>query len=317
MKEVQQRNAQFENIARLKAEYQAAGNPVISMDTKKKEYLGNFYRDGYAYTQQTLLAFDHDFNSFAEGVVIPHGLYDVLRNKGYINLGVSKDTSEFACDSLRNWWYNQGRYDYPLARSILLLCDGGGSNNARHFIFKADLQQLVDEIGIEIRIAHYPPYTSKYNPIEHRLFPHVTRVCQGVLFKSVELVKQLMERTRTQSGLSVTVQIIDKIYQTGRKVTEAFKQNMPIVFDEHLPQWNYRAVPNAEVICVSLLSRGTVDQSSFILSQALHQIAGLADEYAVQNCVLHDTVFSVLLLFPATQLPVFVPCVFRNDFIRK
>lgn len=248
MKEVQHRNAQFENIARLKAEYQAAGNPVISMDTKKKEYLGNFYRDGYAYTQQTLLAFDHDFNSFAEGVVIPHGLYDVLRNKGYINLGVSKDTSEFACDSLRNWWYNQGRYDYPLARSILLLCDGGGSNNARHFIFKADLQQLVDEIGIEIRIAHYPPYTSKYNPIEHRLFPHVTRVCQGVLFKSVELVKQLMERTRTQSGLSVTVQIIDKIYQTGRKVTEAFKQNMPIVFDEHLPQWNYRAVPNAEVI---------------------------------------------------------------------
>ena len=248
MKETQHRNAQFENIARLKAEYQAAGNPVISMDTKKKEYLGNLYRGGYAYTQQTLLAFDHDFNSFAEGVVIPHGLYDVFRNKGYINLGVSKETSEFACDSLRNWWYNQGRYDYPQTTSMLLLCDSGGSNDARHYLFKSDLQKLVDEIGIEIRIAHYPPYTSKYNPIEHRLFPHVTRVCQGVLFKSVELVKQLMERTRTQSGLSVTVQIIDKIYQIGREVADEFKKNMPIIFDEHLPKWNYRAVPSAEVI---------------------------------------------------------------------
>jgi hypothetical protein len=248
MKDTQHRNAQFENIARLKAEYQAAGNPVMSMDTKKKEYLGDFYREGHAYTQRTLFAFDHDFNSFAEGVIIPHGLYDVLRNQGYINLGTSKDTSEFACDSLRNWWYNQGRYAYPQATSLLLLCDSGGSNNARHYLFKSDLQQLADEIGIEIRMAHYPPYTSKYNPIEHRLFPHLTRACQGVLFKSVALVKKLMERTRTQPGLRVTVQIIDKIYQTGRKVADEFKQNMPILFDEHLPQWNYRAVPNAGVI---------------------------------------------------------------------
>lgn len=178
MKNSKDRNAQFENIARLKSDYQAEGNPIISMDTKKKEYLGNFYRDGYAYTQDTLLAFDHDFNSFAQGVIIPHGLYDVCANTGYINLGTSKDTSEFACDSFRNWWYNQGQHDYPQATSILLLCDGGGSNNVRHYIFKSDLQQLVDEIGVEIRIAHYPPYTSKYNLIEHRLFPHVTRACQ-------------------------------------------------------------------------------------------------------------------------------------------
>ena len=248
MKDTKQPNAQFENIARLKAEYQASGNPIMSKDTKKKEYVGNFYRDGHAYTQQVLRAFDHDFNSFAEGIIIPHGLYDVIRNKGYINLGTSKDTSEFACDCLRNWWYNQGQYDYPQATSILLLCDGGGSNNARHYIFKADLQQLADEIGIEIRIAHYPPYTSKYNPIEHRLFPHITRACQGVLFKSVAMVKKLMERSRTQPGLKVTVQIVDKVYQTGRKVADEFKQNMPIIFDEHLPQWNYRAIPTDRVI---------------------------------------------------------------------
>lgn len=248
MKEDKDRNAQFENIADLKAQYQVSGNPIISMDTKKKEYLGDFYREGYAYTRETLLAFDHDFNSFAEGVIIPHGIYDILKNEGYINLGLSKDTSEFACDCLRNWWYKQGQFDYPDATSLLILCDGGGSNNARHYIFKSDLHDLALEIGIEIRIAHYPPYTSKYNPIEHRLFPHITRACQGVLFKSIDLVKRLMERTRTQQGLQVTVQIIDKIYHTGRKVTDHFKDNMPILFDEHLSQWNYCAVPNDGVI---------------------------------------------------------------------
>jgi hypothetical protein len=248
MKEHNDRNAQFENISRLKQVYQAAGNPIVSMDTKKKEAVGNFYRAGTCYTQTVLEVYDHDFESFAEGIVIPHGIYDLTKNTGYLNLGTSKDTSEFACDSLRNWWYDQGQYEYPQATSILILCDGGGSNNSRHYLFKADLQKLVNDIGVEIRIAHYPPYTSKYNPIEHRLFPHVTRACQGVIFKSLELVKQLMESTHTRTGLSVTVQIIDKVYQTGREVAKDFKDNMPILFDEYLPQWNYRALPNAEVI---------------------------------------------------------------------
>lgn len=116
--------------------------------------------------------------------------------------------------------------------------------NAHHNIFKEDLQKLSDQIGIEIRIAHYPPYTSKYNPIEHRLFPHVTRACQGVVFKSVKLVKELMEKTRTSKGLRVTVNIIDKVYQTGRKVATDFKKNMTIKFDEFLSKWNYTVVPN-------------------------------------------------------------------------
>jgi DDE family transposase len=249
MKENTHRNAQFENITRIKSEFAMTGNPIISMDTKKKEYLGNFYRDGRVYTlEEALVAFDHDFYSFAEGIIIPHAIYDMIKNEGYINLGTSKDTGEFACDSLRNWWYNQGQFDYPDATALLILCDGGGSNDSRHYLFKSDLQKLVDEIGIEIRIAHYPPYTSKYNPIEHRLFPHVTRACQGVIFKSVELVKQLMERTQTRQGLTVTVQVIDKVYQTGREVADEFKKNMPIVFDDYLSQWNYRAIPNTEVI---------------------------------------------------------------------
>ena len=244
MKTVKDKNAQFQNIARLKREYQTSGNPIISFDTKKKEALGNYYRPGHLYTLQEVQTYDHDFNSFSDGVVIPHGIYDVCENIGYINLGISKDTSEFACDSIRNWWYCEGLYRYPNATSMLALCDGGGSNSSSHYIFKEDLQKLVNDIGIEIRIAHYPPYKSKYNPIEHRLFPHVTRACEGVIFKSVQLVKELMEKTKTRKGLTVTVNIIDKVYKTGRKAAADFKDNMSIKFDQFLPKWNYTAVPD-------------------------------------------------------------------------
>jgi Rhodopirellula transposase DDE domain len=238
------RNQQFENIARLKREYLAAGDPVVSMDTKKTELLGNSYREGRLYTRGVIEAFDHDFPSAASGVVIPHGLYDLKRNRGHVNLGTSHDTSEFACDSLRHWWEGQGRASYPRATSLLLLCDGGGSNSATQYLFKEDLQRLADRIGIEVRVAHYPPYTSKYNPIEHRLFPHLTRACQGVIFHTVELVKGLMERARTATGPEVTVDILDKVYQTGRKYAADFKETMRIVFDDVLPKWNYRAIPS-------------------------------------------------------------------------
>lgn len=137
---------------------------------------------------------------------------------------------------------------YPQATAILGLCDGGGSNNTRHYIFKEDLQKLVDELGIEIRIAHYPPYCSKYNPIEHRLFPHVTRACQGVVFTSILLVKKLMEKTHTSQGLRAVIEIMDHVYQTGRKVADDFKANMRIVFDAVLPRWNYRVLPFQTVI---------------------------------------------------------------------
>ena len=238
------RNRQFENIARLRGEFLASDDPIVSMDTKKKELIGNFYRAGHLLTQGVLGAFDHDFPSFAKGVIIPHALYDVKRNDGHVNLGTSHDTGEFACDSIERWWEDQGRELYPRASSILLLCDGGGSNSASQYLFKEDLQRLVDRLGIEIRVAHYPPYCSKYNPIEHRLFPHLTRACQGVIFESVELVKELMEKASTSTGLRVTVEILEKVYQTGRKYAEGFKEDMKIVFDEILPKWNYRAVPS-------------------------------------------------------------------------
>jgi hypothetical protein len=238
------RNQQFETIARLQREYRESDDPILSMDTKKKELIGNFYRAGHLLTQGVLKTFDHDFASAASGVIIPHGLYDVKRNEGHVNLGTSHDTGEFACDSIERWWEEKGRALYPRATSILLLCDGGGSNSSSQYLFKEDLQRPVDRLGIEIRVAHYPPYTSKYNPIEHRLFPHLTRACQGVVFESVELVKELMEKAKTKTGLRVTVEVLDKVYQTGRKYAEGFKEDMKIVFDEVLPKWNYRAVPS-------------------------------------------------------------------------
>lgn len=187
--------------------------------------------------------FDHDFPSLATGVAIPHGLYDLKDNTGFIQIGTSHDTSEFACDSIRYWWNNYGKNRYELATSILLLCDGGGSNSSRYYVFKEALQKLVNEIGIEIRIAHYPPYTSKYNPIEHRLFPHISLACKGVIFDSVNTVSELMAKATTQKGLKVFTTIIHKTYQTGKKVAEGFQETMEIFFDDFLPQWNYTAKP--------------------------------------------------------------------------
>lgn len=238
------RNAQFEYIAQLKQEYLEAGNPVISMDSKSKEPLGNFFRAGRLYSKGVLETYDHDFRSQADALVIPHGLYDLARNLGHITLGLSHDTSEFACDSLGRWWRRSGHRAYPESDMMLLLCDCGGSNSYRHYIFKEDLQRLVNSLGMPIRVAHYPPYCSKHNPIEHRLFPHVTRACRGVIFHTLEIVKRFISKTSTRAGLRVTVSVLDKLYETKRKATEEFKKAMPILFDDFLPDWNYIAVPD-------------------------------------------------------------------------
>lgn len=163
-------------------------------------------------------------------------------------MGISKDTSEFCCDCIKDWWLNFGKYNYPVADSILALADGGGSNSSRHYIFKEDLQKLVNEIGIEIRIAHYPPYTSKYNPIEHRLFCHVTSACRGTVFSSIDIVKSLVDKTSTSTGLKVFTAIKNKVYLTARKATESFRENMSIIFDDYLGKWNYRAKPQQRIV---------------------------------------------------------------------
>lgn len=241
------RNEQFEYISQLKEEYLQAGEPVISMDTKRKEMLGNFFRPGHLYTHGILKTLDHDFASHSDGMVIPHGLYDLRRNVGHVTLGRSHDTSEFACDSFFGWWRRYGQRAYPHASEILLLCDCGGSNNYRHHIFKEDLQRLVNRIEIPIRVAHYPPYCSKYNPIEHRLFPHITRACQGIVFGTLEIVKRFIRNTCKRTGLRVTLNVLTKEYQTKRTASPEFMDEYPILFDEYLTELNYTAIPYAYI----------------------------------------------------------------------
>lgn len=238
-----QRDQQFQKIERLRAEYRRSANPVISVDTKRKELVGNLYRDGHLYTQKEVRTLDHDFPTSAEAVVYPHGIYDTERNLGHINLGTSHDTSRFACDSLAHWWEKYGRAAYPHATSLLLLCDGGGRNAARRYVFKYHLERLADRLRIEIRVAHYPPGCSKYDPIEHRFFPHVSRACQGVIFTTIGLVVKKMGEARTEKGLRTTVEVLQGEYPTGEKVPAGYRQTMRILFDAELPAWNYRAVP--------------------------------------------------------------------------
>lgn len=243
IKVVENRNEQFEKIATLRQEYMQSDNPIVSVDAKKRELIGDLYRAGEVYSKEEIASYDHDFPYLATGIAIPHGIFDLKKNTAHINIGTSHETSEFACDSLKKWWSEKGLLDYPNATSILMLMDGGGSNSSRRYVFKEGLQNLANEIGIEVRIAHYPPYTSKWNPIEHRVFPHVTRAMQGVVLKDHEITKQLIEKTQTKTGLSVSVSVIDKVYEVGKKATAGFKESMKIVFDEVLGRWNYKATP--------------------------------------------------------------------------
>ncbi|HUT89901.1 MAG TPA: hypothetical protein VMY37_10410, partial [Thermoguttaceae bacterium] len=164
---------------------------------------------------------------------------------GHITLGTSHDTSQFARDSFRLWWQRHGARAYPDAKSILLLCDGGGSNNCRHYIFKEDLQRVVNRMGIPIRVAHYPPYCSKYNPIEHRVYPHVTRAWCGVVFRALDIVTACLRRVWTSTGLKVTYAVLDKVYQLKRQASDRFLETFPVQFEDPLPEWNYTVVPTA------------------------------------------------------------------------
>lgn len=166
------------------------------------------------------------------------------------------------------------------ASSILLLCDSGGSNNAKHYIFKKHLQEAVNKIGIEVRIAHFPPYTSKYNPIEHLFFPHVTRVCKGVIFTNVEMVMELMQKTATKKGLRAFVSINNKAYKIGEKVSDEYKKNMPIVFDDYLPKWNYTVIPE------------NIRVSSF------HSLVSIQDNLQETKAILKRTIQTLEQNFP-------------------
>jgi hypothetical protein len=244
LKIVENRNEQFEYIAKLQDQFSKENLPRLSIDTKKKEMLGNFYRDGKLFTTKAIEVNDHDFNSFADGVIVPHGIYDIQNNKCYLTIGKNKDTAEFLCDNIEFHWNNSIKKIYPDAKKMLLLCDGGGSNSCLHYVVKEQLQKLSERIQVEIVVAHYPAYCSKWNPIEHKVFCHITRSWQGVVLDSYSIVKELAEKTSTKTGLSVEVHFNDKKYETGKKASKEFLELMPVEFDEILPKWNYAFKPD-------------------------------------------------------------------------
>jgi hypothetical protein len=243
MGESADRDAQFEKIERLKRRYLKAGLPVVSIDAKKREILGDYVRPGRVLSTAPLRGWDHDFPQHRLGVVIPHGLYDVGRNEGYVHLGTSHDTSEFVIDSMLHWWRHHGVHQYRGAPEFLALYDSGGTSGCRSYLFKDGLQRFADLTGMRVRVAHYPTHCSKYNPVEHRLFPHLARVCQGVLLESAEMVKSLMLKASTRTGLRVFVDILDRVYQTGLKLPRFIRDSLPIRFDRLLPLWNYVVTP--------------------------------------------------------------------------
>lgn len=241
------RNAQFEYISHLRETYGEAGCPVLSVDTKKKEFLGGLYRDGrlYSLNGEPLKRFDHDFPHLAEGRVVPHGIYDLHSNSGFITIGTSAETPAFVAASLSLWWNYRGRFDYGDRHEILLLMDSGGANASRSIQFKHEMLKLAAKTGLTIRVAHYPPYSSKWNPIEHRLFPHVTRSLQGVYLDSAETVKNCInERATTKSGLSTRAYVLDKVFEKGLKHPDPLPDSFPFVRSTTLPEWNYVCYPS-------------------------------------------------------------------------
>lgn len=219
-------------------------NPGLSIDTKKKERLGKLDRGGSVLSKEAPKVFDHDYPHLAQGKVIPHGIYDLKQNKGFVTIGNSHETAAFIVDNLRWWWYEHGMAQYPNANYILLLCDCGGANGYRHYAFKKHLLDLAQEIQIRIVVCHYPPYCSKWNPIEHRLFAQIHHAIRGNLFVDYQQVKQLFEKTSTKTGLCVVVRVNLAEYDIGLKIGEDQIPVERILKHPSLPQFNYTILPN-------------------------------------------------------------------------
>lgn len=241
MKDVKERDAQFKNISSIRTACEEIGLPIISIDTKKKELIGNFKRNGKVLSKGQPKSLDHDFASFSDGQIIPHGIYDVTKNVGYMTIGTSHDTSKFVCDNIYRVWEKHLQEQYWGAHTLVVMCDGGGSNASSHHIVKQDLMSLADKLNMNILVMHYPPYCSKFNPIEHRLFAHITRSWSGAPLLSVNDAAQRAARTTTTKGLTVNVDVNLKTYDIQRPIDNSYKERAAqrIVFHDQLPKWNY------------------------------------------------------------------------------
>lgn len=243
------RNAQFEHIAARVKAFQRTGQPVISIDTKKKESLGNMKNQGKTYRRkgEPTKVKTHDFPDKKLGKAIPYGIYDLTYNEAGVSVGISRDTAEFAVAAIRRWWTRMGEKRYPNAKRLLITADSGGSNSPRTRLWRWALQQFANESGLKLELCHYPPGTSKWNKIEHRLFCHITRNWQAVPLESLEVVVNLIGSTKTEAGLEVHAWLDESIYEKSKKVSDAQLAEVIIKRDNFHGEWNYKILPAINV----------------------------------------------------------------------
>ena len=238
------RDRQFQYIAAQKATFKAAGLPIISVDTKKKELIGNFKNPGQEWCLKARSVNDHDFEQDALGKAVPYGVYDLQHNHGYVYVGRSADTSQFAVEVIARWWQEIGKGLYPNADKILILADSGGSNGCRPYLWKQQLQELLaDQLGLEVTVCHYPTGASKWNPIEHRLFGPISLNWAGKPLETFEFMLACIRGTDTDTGLKVEAFLVEKLYAKGIKVAKEIMKALKIEWHEVCPRWNYTIKP--------------------------------------------------------------------------
>jgi hypothetical protein len=238
------RDQQFGIIKRLRQSFEATGDPVISVDTKKKELIGQFANAGRVWTREPVAVNDHDFRSDAEAIAVPYGLYDVLGNTGTVVVGTSSETPAFALQSLVTWWRYRGCHQYPQTHKLLILADGGGANGYRPRAWKYQLQtHLADRYGLTVTVAHYPTGASKWNPVEHRLFSEISKNWAGRPLDSLDTMLNYIRTTKTHNGLKVRAYQDPRTYSTGEKISNADMKRLALDKASELAKWNYTICP--------------------------------------------------------------------------
>jgi len=238
------RERQFEYLASQKRSFEASGMPIIRVDTKKKELIGNFKNPGQTWRQTADAVNDHDFEQDALGKATPYGIYDLKHNRGYVYVGQSADTPQFAVDNIVRWWLEEGRSLYPHANKLLILADAGGSNGCRPRLWKLQLQeQLADRLGLEVTVCHYPTGTSKWNPIEHRLFSLISINWAGKPLRTFEFILACIRGATTETGLQVKATLIEEVYEKGIRLAKTALDTLAIELHTVCPRWNYTIRP--------------------------------------------------------------------------
>ncbi len=251
---MESRNIQFEYINEMLNKFSKIGNPAISVDTKKKEPIGNFKNNGTRYKRGADLTNDHDFLTYASGIAALYGVYDYDKNNGFVSIGMflkeggtisSSDTPEFAVESIEKWWINDGVKAYRNSNDLLIIADGGGSNGHRPHMWKVKLQEILcNKYKLSVTVCHYPPGASKWNPIEHRLFSEISKNWRGAPLISYETVLKYTMRTKTTTGLKVNAVLVQKQYEKGLKASKLDLENLNIERHQINPSWNYTLRPN-------------------------------------------------------------------------